>query len=250
MNRLAGKTAIVTGGTRGIGAEITRRLADEGAQLVIVARDASSGQALLDEIGRDQAAFLAGDVAEPETAEAAVKEALSRFDRLDVLVNNAGIDFTGELLEVSIDEVRKVFDTNFLGVFLMLQAAGRAMVNGGSIVNITSRLASIGVRTMTVYGASKGAVLSLTRGAAIDLADRGIRVNAIAPGLTDSDLLRTWIGEQADTAEFEKQMLATIPQGRFGSPSDVAAAVAFLASDEAAHITGASLAVDGGYTAA
>jgi NAD(P)-dependent dehydrogenase (short-subunit alcohol dehydrogenase family) len=249
MKRLAGKTAIVTGASRGIGAEIARQLAVEGAQLILVARDTVSGQALVDEIGHQQAVFVAGDVTEPTTAETAVKEALSRFERLDVLVNNAGVDFTGELLEVGVDEVRQVFETNFFAAFQMLQAAARAMTDGGSIVNITSRLASIGVPTMTVYGASKGAVLSLTRGAAVDLAPRGIRVNAIAPGLTETDLLRTWIGAQPDAAEFEQQLLATIPQRRFGKPSDVASAVAFLASDDAGHITGASLAVDGGYTA-
>jgi NAD(P)-dependent dehydrogenase (short-subunit alcohol dehydrogenase family) len=244
MSRFAGRTAIVTGYTRGIGESTARRLAGEGAGLVLVARSESELEL------PTEAVVVRGSVAEASTAEAAVEAALSRFGQLDVLVNNAGVDFVSDLLDADEADVRAVFDTNFFGALVMLQAAAGAMPRGGSIVNVTSRLASIGVAGMTVYGASKGALLSLTRGAAIDLAERGIRVNAVAPGLTATPLFDEWVSAQADPESFRREIAATIPQGRVGSPEEVAAAVAFLASEEAAHITGASLPVDGGYTAA
>lgn len=243
MSRFSGRAAIVTGYTRGIGAATAHRLAAEGASLVLVARAESD----VDLPG--DAVVVRGDIADASTAAAAVDAALDRFGRLDVLVNNAGVDFTSDLLEAAEADVRAVFDTNFFGALFMLQAAARAM-RGGAIVNVTSRLASIGVETMSIYGASKGALLSLTRGAAIDLARRGIRVNAVAPGLTATPLFDEWVSAQPDPESFREKVAATIPQGRVGTPEDVAAAIVFLASDEAAHITGASLAVDGGYTAA
>lgn len=244
MSRFKGRAAIVTGYTGGIGAATARRLAGEGASLVLVARSRTDLEL------PTEAVTVQGSVAEASTAQRAVEGALERFGRLDVLVNNAGVDFTSDLLEAEEADVRAVFDTNFFGALLMLQAAARAMPRGGSIVNVTSRVASIGVPTMTVYGASKGALLSLTRGAAIDLAERGIRVNAVAPGLTATSLFTEWISGQPDPESFRRRVEATIPQGRVGSPEEVAAAIAFVASEEAGHITGASLPVDGGYTAA
>lgn len=120
----------------------------------------------------------------------------------------------------------------------------------GSIVNVTSRNASVGVPTMSLYAAAKGALLALTRTAAIEWARSGVRVNAVAPGLTRTPLITTWLEAQPDPEAFEKQVVLTIPQGRMATPEDVAQAILFLASDESAHITGISLPVDGGYTAA
>ena len=248
--RLAGKTAIVTGATEGIGAAVSRLFAREGARLVLVARRSEPGEALAAELGSEGAVFVAGDVGRPETARAAV-EAAGRFGPLDVLVNNAGLDLSGDLLEMSEEDARRVLDVNVFGALFMLQAAAAAMRGrGGSIVNLSSRTASVGVPGMAVYGASKGALLALTRAAAIELAPLGIRVNAVAPGLTETPLVKAWIDEQADPSAFRAEAAATIPQGRFGEPEEVAAAVLFLASDEARHITGVSLPIDGGYTAA
>jgi NAD(P)-dependent dehydrogenase (short-subunit alcohol dehydrogenase family) len=244
MRRFAGRAAILTGYSRGIGAATARRLAEEGAALVLVARSAV-------DLGlAGECATVEGDVTDPATAAKAVRVAIERFDRLDVLVNNAGMDFTSDLLEASPDDVRRVFETNFFGALLMLQAAAREMSRGSSIVNVTSRLAAIGVPTMSVYGASKGALTSLTRGAAIDLAPRGIRVNAVAPGMTATPLFEEWVAAQPDPEATRAEVEGKIPQARLGSPEDVAGAIAFLASDDAAHVTGASLPVDGGYTAA
>jgi NAD(P)-dependent dehydrogenase (short-subunit alcohol dehydrogenase family) len=145
-----------------------------------------------------------------------------------------------------------LFEINVFAATAMLQAAGRAMARqeGGAIVNVTSRLASIGVPTMAFYSASKGALLALTRAAAIELAPRGIRVNAVAPGMTRTPLYEAWIAQQDDPAAVDRATKAAIPQGRLAEPVEIAAAIAYLGSDEAAHVTGASLAVDGGYTAA
>jgi NAD(P)-dependent dehydrogenase (short-subunit alcohol dehydrogenase family) len=247
--RVAGKVAIVTGATSGIGEAAARLLVQEGAKVVLVARGSTNGEALAAQLGRDST-FVQGDVVEPSTASRAVKAAQG-VGGLDILVNNAGIDFTSDLLDTDLADVRRVFDVNFIGAFLMLTEAARAMRGrGGSIVNVSSRTASAGVRTMTVYGASKGALNSLSRGAAIELAPHGIRVNVVAPGLTKTAMMSTWLSAQEEPEAFKRGLLAAIPQGRLGRPEDVAAAILFLASDEAAHVTGALLAIDGGYTAA
>jgi len=242
--RLAGKVAIVTGGTAGIGEATVRLFVEQGARVVIVARHASGP-------GDSNMQFVAGDVADKRTAEAAV-QAAEVWGGVDVLVNNAAMDWTSSVLDTSEADVRRVLDTNFLGCLLMQQAAGAKMLERGrgSIVNVTSRTASVGVPTMGLYAAAKGALLALTRTAAIEWARQGVRVNAVAPGLTRTQLVRTWIDGQPDPAAFEKQVVSTIPQGRMAEPEEVASAILFLAGDESRHITGISLAIDGGYTAA
>lgn len=249
--RLAGKIAVVTGGTSGIGEATVRLFVSEGARVVIVARRSGPGEKLVADLGPDHAKFLAGDVASEATGTNAIDLA-ERWGGADILVNNAAMDWTSPILETSEADMRRVLETNFIGSFLMLREAGRKMLERrrGSIVNVTSRNASVGVPTMGLYAAAKGALLALTRAAAIEWAKDGVRVNAVAPGLTQTPLIRTWISDQDDPVAFEKDVAATIPQGRMAEPIDVASAILFLASDESAHITGASLAVDGGYTAA
>jgi NAD(P)-dependent dehydrogenase (short-subunit alcohol dehydrogenase family) len=249
--RFDGKTVVVTGATMGIGAAVVKRLHSEGARLVLVARRRPADRSIDELVARETAVFVQGSVTDVETAEQAVAEA-DRLGGVDVLVNNAGVDYTSDLLRTPDEDIRRVFETNFFGATWMLLSAARAMERrgGGSIVNVTSRLASIGVPTMAVYAASKAALLGLTRAAAVELADRGIRVNAVAPGLTQTPLVDAWIDSQDDPAAQRAAAARGIPQGRLGTPDDVASAVAWLAADESAHVTGATVAVDGGYTAA
>lgn len=249
--RLTGKIAIVTGGTSGIGETTVRLFVSEGARVVIVARRAGPGEQLVAELGPDATRFISGDVASEATARTAIDLAES-WGGLDVLVNNAAMDWVSPILDTSEADVRRVLDTNFIGAFLMQREAARRMLERrrGSIINLTSRNASVGVPTMGLYAAAKGALLSLTRASAIEWADQGIRVNAVAPGLTATPLVRTWIDDHDDPVTFEKGVVAAIPQGRMAQPIDVANAILFLASDESQHITGITLAVDGGYTAA
>jgi len=248
--RLAGKAAIVTGATSGIGLATAQRFVEEGARVVVAGRDRARGEAVARELG-ERGVFAAGDLRRDATADELVATALERFGGLDVLVNNAAVDHAAPLLDVPPEDVRAVVDTNLVAALRMLQAAGRAMrERGGTIVNVTSRLAVAGVPTMAVYGAAKGALLTLTRAAAVELAPLAIRVNAVAPGFTETPLLAAWLAGQDDPAAARAQACAGIPQGRTATPREVADAILFLASDEASHVTGASLAVDGGYTAA
>jgi NAD(P)-dependent dehydrogenase (short-subunit alcohol dehydrogenase family) len=195
--------------------------------------------------------FLAADVANEGTARDAVSTAIDAFGQVDVLVNNAALDFVRDILDTERADLERVFAANFFGAFAMLRECGRAMRErgGGSIVNVTSRNASVGVPSMGAYAAAKGALLSLTRVAAIEWAASGVRVNAVAPGLTETPLIRAWISEQPDPERFRSALIESVPLGRLAHPEDVAQAVLYLASDESAHVTGASIPVDGGYTA-
>jgi NAD(P)-dependent dehydrogenase (short-subunit alcohol dehydrogenase family) len=250
--RLAGRVTIVTGATDGIGHAVARLASGEGALVVAVARRAEPGARLVAELGAERCAFLAGDVADPATGERAVALATGRFGPLDVLVNNAAVDLSGPaLVDTTVEQARAVTEINFLGALWTMQAAARAMLGrGGAIVNVASRTGIVGVPTMSVYGATKAALLSLTRAAAVELAASGIRVNAVAPGLTDTPLVQAWIAEQPDPEAFRAARVASVPQGRFATPEEVAEAILFLASDASRHVTGVTLPVVGGYTAA
>ena len=209
------------------------------------------GAELAGELGA-RARFLAGSVTDPGTADRAVALA-AEVGGVDVLVNNAGLDLLGALTETTEADVRRIFETNFFGALWMLLSVGRelqALGRGGSIINVTSRLASAGVPGMVVYGASKGALLTLTRGAAVEFAPDGIRVNAVAPGMTATRMFEEYIANQPDGPAALRGVQAAIPLGRLAQPEDIAAAVAYLASDESGHVTGVSIPVDGGFLAA
>ncbi|MFD6055825.1 SDR family NAD(P)-dependent oxidoreductase [Agromyces sp. NPDC060279] len=243
--------ALVTGATSGIGTDIARRLAADGLHVVASGRDPVRGRALAAELG-DAATFVRADLTEDRGPEGLVDAAVRLRGRLDVLVNNAAVDHTGALLDTPASEVRATFETNVFAAIACLQAAARVMRDsgrGGAIINITSRLAHIGVPTMSVYSASKGALLALTTAAAVELAPWNIRVNAVAPGMTRTPLFSAWLAEQRDPVAVEHEVASEIPLGRIALPDDVAAVVAFLARTEAAYLTGASIPVDGGYLA-
>ncbi len=245
------RVALVTGGTSGIGVEIAHRLVADGYLVVVTGRSEERGRAVERELA-PLARFVQADLTEEGAAEAVVARAVALTGGIDVLVNNAAVDHTGPLLDVPASEVRATFETNALAAIAMLQAAGRAMrdaARGGASVNVTSRLASIGVPKMGIYSASKGALLALTTAAAVELAPLGIRVNAVAPGMTRTPLYEEWVAAQDDPAATERRVAAAIPLGRIADPADVAAAVADRASPEAAYVTGVSIPVDGGYLA-
>ena len=247
--RLAGKVILVTGATSGIGEVIARRLVAEGASVLATGRSTKRGTQLAADVGGGLH-FVPADLSDDDAAEALAHEAISRFGRLDVLVNNAAVDHTGHLLEVPDKEIRQTFEVNTFAAIRLLQSAARVMQpRGGAIINITSRLASVGVPTMGIYSASKGAMLALTKAAAVELAPHNIRVNAIAPGMTKTPLYDEWLSSLADPAAAEDGVVSRIPLSRLAEPSDVTGAVVYFASDEASYITGTSLAVDGGYTA-
>lgn len=245
----AGRVALVTGGTSGFGVTIAARLQAAGMRVAVCGRNAPTGDAA-EQLG--DALFVAGDITEPGAPDRIVGAVTDAFGRLDVLVNNAGRRHAGLIVDNPLEELVDVFALNTIAAMTMTAAAARAMIaggEGGAIINMLSRLASSGVPTLTTYMASKGALAAYTKGAAVELAPHDIRVNAVAPGMARTPLIEDWLSDQADPDAALADTLADIPLGRLATPEDVAAAVAYLASPEAAYVTGASIAVDGGYTA-
>ena len=243
--------AVVSGATSGIGAQIARRLHADGLQVVIAGRSEERGAAIAAELG-SRTVFVAADLTESGAADIVIARAVEHFGSVDVLVNNAAVDHTGDLLAVPVDEIRQTLETNVIATIQLLQSAAKEMVTagaGGAIINITSRLASAGVSGLAVYSASKGAVESLTRSAAIELAPHNIRVNAVAPGLTRTPLYNDWMSGLADAEKVAREQAASIPLGRIAEPEDVAAVVSFLASPDSAYVTGTSIPVEGGFLA-
>ena len=233
---LAGKTALVTGGSRGIGAAIARELARGGAAVTLSYNSGKDeAEAVAAEIG---AKALQADVSDPEQAKALVEAA----GDIDVLVNNAGLTRDGLLARMPDADWRTVIDTNLGGVFHTCRAVARGMMKrrGGSIVNISSIVGVHGNPGQTNYSASKAGIIGFTKALARELGNRGVRANVVAPGYVDTRLTQVIADEHKDA------MLTNTPLGRFGAPEDVAVAVRFLCSDEASFITGDVLLVDGG----
>ncbi|WP_181139224.1 SDR family NAD(P)-dependent oxidoreductase [Streptomyces sp. Ru72] len=244
------RVAVVTGATSGIGAEAARWLHQDGFAVLLTGRCSERGEAVARELGSGAACFVPADLTRDGEPDRLLDCALDRFGRVDAVVNNAAADHTGELLDVPTEEIRDTFEINTFAAIAVLQAAGRAMrQSGGSIINVTSRLATVGVPTMSVYSASKGAMKALTAAAAVELAPYDIRVNAVAPGMTRTPLYEAWLRSHKDPEALARRVADGIPLGRPATPQDVAAAIAFLASPGAAYITGITLPVDGGYTA-
>ncbi|MEV5084557.1 SDR family oxidoreductase [Streptomyces sp. NPDC056159] len=242
--------AVVTGATSGIGTATAARLHQDGFHVVVTGRSQERGKAVVAELG-PRAHFFEADLTLDDEPERLLRHVADHIGRVDVVVNNAAQDHTGDLLDVPASEIRSTFEINTFATIAVLQAAGRLMreTGGGSIINITSRLASIGVPTMGIYSASKGAIKALTTAAAVELAPHNIRVNAVAPGMTRTPLYETWLAAQPDPDSVALSVVDGIPLKRLAIPDDVAAAVSYLASPGAEYITGTTLPVDGGYTA-
>jgi meso-butanediol dehydrogenase/(S,S)-butanediol dehydrogenase/diacetyl reductase len=244
MNRFADKVVLVTGAASGIGAATALRFASEGAKIVLVDKQELSDTAGK-LAGKDNLVHKA-DVADEQAVDGMVAAAVERFGRLDVLVNNAGVYAGGNPAEISTDDWRKVIATDLDGVFFGCRAAiPHLEKTKGSIVNTASVSGTGGDWNTLPYNAAKGGVVNFTRALAMDLGTRGIRVNAVCPSLTRTAMTAEMFEDEATMAEFNKR----IPLGRPCEPEEVAAVIAFLASEDASFVTGAMIAVDGGVSA-
>lgn len=254
---LAGKVAIVTGASQGIGRACAVRLAKEGAKVAVCDVNADGGAEVAKAIAADggQAVFIRCDVAKAEDVTSTLAGTLKAYGRVDVLVNNAGVLDDAPFLDLSVDELDRVLSVNLRGAFLMAQAVARQMVAqgqsggdgaaggaAGAIVNMSSINEKFGLPDHVAYSISKGGISQLTRAMAVALAPHGIRVNAVGPGTIDTPILAGVIKDKA----FRTKVLSRTPLGRFGRPEEIAAVVAWLASDESSYVTGTTVFADGG----
>jgi 3-oxoacyl-[acyl-carrier protein] reductase len=241
---LAGRVAVVTGASRGIGLAVARLLADDGASVVVSGRDADRLAAALKELDAAGAAVLAvaADAARREDAERLVEAARERFSRIDILVNNAGITRDQLLVRMKDDDWDQVIDTNLRGVFLMTRAVAKVMMRqrGGRIINVASAAGAMGNAGQVNYSAAKGGVIALTKAAARELAHWSILVNAVAPGLIETDMTASIPAASRDA------LLQQVPLRRAGTPREAAEVVRFLAGDGASYVTGQIIHVNGG----
>jgi 3-oxoacyl-[acyl-carrier protein] reductase len=247
MSKLEGKVAIVTGASKGIGAGIARRLAEGGAAVVVNYASSKAGaDRVVADIARDggRAIAVQGNVANPADIDRLFVETKQAFGRLDILVNNAGIYEFSPLEDITEEHFHRQFDINVLGVLLATKEAVKHFgPAGGAIVNISSAASTVTPSQGSVYSATKAAVEAVTRSLAKELAPRNIRVNAVNPGVVETEGVHTVGVLESDLG---KQLIAQIPLGRIGQPRDIAPAVAFLASDDAAWVTGETWLITGG----
>jgi 3alpha(or 20beta)-hydroxysteroid dehydrogenase len=245
--RLEGKVAIITGAAGGIGAAAARELAHEGALLLLTDADEQRARGLARDLG-EGADALAHDVTSEEQWQAVLALALETHGRIDVLLNNAGVFLAAPLTETSLGEFRRVMDINATGVFLGMRAVAPAMIEqrAGSIINVSSVAGLTGSPFLTAYAASKWAVRGMSKVAAKELAQSGVRVNSLHPGQIDTDMNAR---QREKTPELIDRLIRGIPLRRIGTPEEVAHAAVYLACEESVYVTGSELVVDGGTSA-
>ncbi len=252
--RVEGKVALITGAASGLGAESARRMAREGARMVLTDLQADAGQAVADEIlaAGGQALFLIHDVTDAARWADVVAAAVERFGRIDVLVNSAGVGSGGQpILEHTYEAWRRILSINLDGTFLGMRHAAPVMAagGGGSIINLSSILGKVGLAGASAYCASKGGVLMLTKAAAVELAPTGVRVNSVHPGFIETPMVINAIRDSENANEMRDMIISRHAMGRLGAPREIADGIVFLASDESSFMTGSELVIDGGYTA-
>lgn len=247
MFDLTGRAAIVTGGNGGIGLGMARGLASAGAHVLVAGRDAEKNRAAVAELGGEAAAFRA-DLTQPDAARAMVDDALARWGRLDVLVNNAGTNIRKRPEDLSLEEWGTVLNINLTAAFLCSRAAFEPMrrARAGKIVNIGSMMSIFGAPFTPAYAASKGGIVQLTKATATAWAEHGIQVNAVLPGWIDTALTRRG---RREVPGLHERVLARTPAGRWGVPDDLSGVAVFLAAPASDFVTGAALPVDGGFSA-
>jgi NAD(P)-dependent dehydrogenase (short-subunit alcohol dehydrogenase family) len=247
---LSGKSAVVTGGSKGLGLAMAAGLASAGANIMLVNRNAAEGTRAAEELTKDfgiKAISFPADIISQEQTEAMAAAAMDAFGKIDILINSAGINIRGPIDEVSPADFNKVIEVNVTGTWLSCRAVTRYMkkANRGSIINLASTLGLVGLSNRTPYTASKGAVVQMTRALALELAPFNIKVNAICPGpfLTEMNL------PISGTEEGEKFVVGATALGRWGEMREIQGAAIFLASDASSYMVGSMLTVDGGWTA-
>ncbi|MEM8834415.1 MAG: glucose 1-dehydrogenase [Planctomycetota bacterium] len=249
--RFDGKVVLITGATSGIGRDAALAFAREGASVVANGRRQNLGDELVSEIKANggNATFVAGDVTNEADIQKLVETAVSAYGGIDVAINNAGVETTGMITDVTEEEYRKVFDINVLGVFLGIKHEAPHLIKrgGGVIINLATIAGHKGFPGASVYAASKHAVLGVTRSAALEFASQGVRVVSVSPGGIDTDMLDRFAGKEG---EMREGLIAKHPVGRIGKTKEIVDAFLFLASDDASFITGTDLAVDGGFLTA
>ena len=250
MERLEGKRTIVTGAANGIGRAIALRLASEGARVVIADVNEEDARGVAEEID-GETLVRKTDVTQDGDVGALVERAISEWGGLDVMVNNAGVGVAGTAVTTTEEEYERVMDVCVRGTFLGMKHAIPAIkdAGGGSVINMSSVAALVGLVDRAVYSAAKGAIYSITRASAIDHAGEGVRVNCIAPGTVDTPWVARITSGYDDPEEARANMRARQPHGRLVTPEEIAAMAAYLASDESASVIGACMVVDGGVTA-
>ena len=243
---LTGKVALVTGGNGGIGLGMAKGLVDAGALVMVAGRNAEKNRGAVEALGA-KADAIAADLTEASGAKAAVAAAVQKFGRLDIVVNNAGTNIRRAPQDYSLEEWHSVLNINLTSMFLCCQAAyPHLRERGGKIINIGSMMSIFGASFAAPYGASKGAVVQLTKSLAIAWAPDKIQVNAVLPGWIDTDLTK---GARQEISGLHEKVLARSPAGRWGNPGDMAGIAVFLASPASDFITGTAIPVDGGYSA-
>jgi 3alpha(or 20beta)-hydroxysteroid dehydrogenase len=245
--RLDGKVALITGSAGGIGAAAARRMAEEGAKLLLTDADADGAERLAQELG-SSASARAHDVRSEADWQAVAGWGIEAHGRIDVLLNNAGVFLAAPLTDTTLDDFRQVIDVNLVGVFLGMRTLAPVMSaqQAGSIINLSSVAGLTGGPLLTAYAASKWAVRGITKVVAKELARAGVRVNSIHPGQIDTDMNTR---QREKTPELIDKLISGIPMQRIGTPLEIAHAVVYLASDESIYVTGSELVVDGGATA-